>query len=555
MARLSILLAALLLQSNADQNPRGSIEGLVVQESTDKPIARASVELTVVEGARVISRTATSGDDGRFSFTDLPSGEGYQIVVSAPGLRPTAYGQERPYGPWTPITLAPGQHLTDIRIAAHAVTLIGGKVLDSAGQPAIGASVVAMKPAHTNKRRELQQTASTVTNLRGEYRFTNLPPGPYYIRVSPRNEGASGNLFTNPALDDRNVIAGRTSVKKETEGYPTVYYPGVPIEAAKVLFLEDSQVLDGIDVTITKSDTSRVRGTVTNEATGRRIAVAQVSLLPIGSSPDSNWGRFYKTKDGIFDLRAVLPGKYFLNAAVTAGERPLMGRVAVEILGGRTHTFDIRVSPGTDLSGRIVIENQTATPADLSSLSVSLASDSYEPVDGTLSRVQSETPSFSAPVNADGTFTLHGVTPWDYRVNISNSPGAYVKTVSYGGRDVPATALRVEGNAAPFMEIVLATDGGTLDGRLVGESNAQVVLVPETRRRRDLYFAVSSSSTGRFQMNDIPPGRYKIFAWRNVETGAWMDPDFLERYESQGMPVDIQSESHEYAEIPAIPAN
>jgi hypothetical protein len=80
-----------------------------------------------------------------------------------------------------------------------------------------------------------------------------------------------------------------------------------------------------------------------------------------------------------------------------------------------------------------------------------------------------------------------------------------------------------------------------------------VVLVPEARDRRDLYFTVSSSNTGRFQLTNIPPGRYKIFAWQNPAEGAWTDPDYLERYESRGTPVDIQSESSEYIEIHEIP--
>jgi len=56
-----------------------------------------------------------------------------------------------------------------------------------------------------------------------------------------------------------------------------------------------------------KSGTSRVRGTVTNNGTGKRVSAVQVSLLPIGSSPDSNWSRFFESKDGTFDLRTVLP--------------------------------------------------------------------------------------------------------------------------------------------------------------------------------------------------------------------------------------------------------
>ena len=553
MTRLSILLATLLLPAVFFQNTRASIEGTVVQDSTGKPLANASIELTVVEGARVVSRKATSGRDGRFSFRDLAPGEGYQLVVTGTGLLPAAYGQERSYGPWKPIALAPGEQLSDLRIAVHAISQISGKVLDSVGKVQVGASVFALQPTYVNGRRELQRAANTVTNLRGEYRFTSLPAGCYYIRVSPQNDGVADSLFTNPALRDRSASTIRATSITEAEGYATVYYPGVHLESAKAIALEDSQGVDGLDITVTRSRTSRVRGTVTNNTTGRRVAAARVSLLPAGSSPDSNWGRFHESKDGTFDLRGVLPGMYFLNAVTMTGGRQLAGRVVVDILGGDTRTFDVRIAPGTDISGRILVDDPNVTAPDLSKVSLSLVSNSLQPVDGTLARTRSNLPSSTAAVTADGTFTIPGVMPWDYRVNVSGIPGAYVKSVRYGDLDALASELRVEGSTEQSMEIVLAVDGGRLDGRLLQGNIARVVLVPEARDRRDLYAAVFSSNTGRFQLTDIPPGRYKIFAWQNPDDGAWTDPDFLERYESRGTPVEIRSESSEYAEIEVIP--
>lgn len=554
MTRLGILVTALLLQTAISQNTRASIEGVVVLDSTGKPVAKALVELTVVEGPKVLSRTATTGEDGRFAFADLRPGEGYQIVVTGAGIWPTAYGQQRSYGPWTPITLAPGQHLTDVRIAAIAITQISGRILDSSGKAQIGASVLALRPTYVEGRRELQRVSSTVTNLRGEYHFTNLQPGRYYVRVSPRND-ASEALFTNPALYDRSAPGSRASVR-ETEGYRTVYYPGVPIESAKVILLGDAQVLKDLDITVTKVDTSRVRGAVISGALSRRATAAQIALLPAGSSPDSNWGRFFNSRDGTFDLRAVQPGRYFLSAVVMETDRTLTGRMAVEVRSGEAHNFNLRVAPGVDIAGRIVMDDRNApTTPDLSILSIHLGSDSLEPIDGTLSRARSKLPSSMAAASPDGTFVLHDVMPWDYRVNLSGLRGAYIKAVRQGNTDVLANGLRVEESAGQPLEIVLATDGGRLDGRVPDAQNAKVVLAPEARGRRDLYITASLSSTGRFQISNIPPGRYKLFAWQNPAEGSWTDPDFLERYENRGTPVDIQSEGSEYVEIRVIPVN
>ena len=60
--RLAIFLVALLLQT-----PRASIEGAVVYLSSGEPATGAEVELTGVEGGRVISRTVKVSASGTFS--------------------------------------------------------------------------------------------------------------------------------------------------------------------------------------------------------------------------------------------------------------------------------------------------------------------------------------------------------------------------------------------------------------------------------------------------------------------------------------------------------
>ena len=564
MTRFAILLSALLLQAPPFQNTRASIEGVVVHNSTARPVARASVELMVIEGPRVVSRTVTTREDGTFAFTNLPPASGYQIVVRGEGFWPTAFGQQYSRGPWTPINLKPGERLTNLRVVVPAVSRISGRVLDSLGKVQAGASVHAMRASYTEGRRELVSVANTVTSMRGEYRFGSLNPGRYYIRVSPINVAPVALLFTNPAMYDRTDPLRRDGAR-ETEGYRTVYYPDSPVELAKPILLAPSQALDEVDIIVTKSETSRVRGTVTNEATGKRAAAAEIYLLPVGSSPDSNWSRYFESRDGTFDLRAVQPGMYFLNALamdndlLTAGRGTgkVAGRVVVEVRSGETHNFDVRVSPGADITGRIVIDDSTVTP-DFSALTVNLASSTVEPIDGTLSRFRTDPLTAMAPVNSDGTFRLTGVTPWDYRLSLLGLRGGYIKSVRRGESDILANGLRVDGKAGSTMEIVLATDSGRLDGRVLDAdrrevASARVVLVPDTRSRHDLYITATTTNTGRFQASVIPPGRYRAFAWNDVPGGAWLDPDFLAVHENRGTPVEIQSEASEYLELTLIP--
>ena len=74
---------------------------------------------------------------------------------------------------------------------------------------------------------------------------------------------------------------------------------------------------------------------------------------------DSNWSRFYTSRDGTFDFRAVQPGMYFLNAAVPGADRVLAGRRIVEIREGDNAMVDVRVSPASDIVGHFLVEDRS----------------------------------------------------------------------------------------------------------------------------------------------------------------------------------------------------
>jgi protocatechuate 3,4-dioxygenase beta subunit len=86
-------------------------------------------------------------------------------------------------------------------------------------------------------------------------------------------------------------------------------------------------------------------------------------------------------------------------------------------------------------------------------------------------------------------------------------------------------------------------------------ANRTVVLVPDIRLRprTDLYKVVSTDSTGQFRMQGVTPGAYKLFAWDNVETGAWENPAFISAYEQAGRPVHVYEGASESLQLQVIP--
>jgi hypothetical protein len=164
-----------------------------------------------------------------------------------------------------------------------------------------------------------------------------------------------------------------------------------------------------------------------------------------------------------------------------------------------------------------------------------------------------------------------GVGPGDYRVSVLpmlNQTGAdipdptgarlsaYVKSIRLGNADVLAGGLHLWGPPTAALEIVVAWNGGAIEGRVVddrrgGVANAVVVLAPDAanRQRRDLYKTARTDAGGRFQLNALAPGDYSLFAWDDVEPGAWLSADYMRSYESRGRFVRVGENGNETVEL------
>ena len=88
------------------------------------------------------------------------------------------------------------------------------------------------------------------------------------------------------------------------------------------------------------------------------------------------------------------------------------------------------------------------------------------------------------------------------------------------------------------------------DGRPV--ASATVVLAPERRRRIDLFRNVTTDQYGRFLIQGIAPGKYRLFAFDDVESGAWRDPDFLAEWEDAAEEIELEEGGREAVELELI---
>jgi hypothetical protein len=128
-----------------------------------------------------------------------------------------------------------------------------------------------------------------------------------------------------------------------------------------------------------------------------------------------------------------------------------------------------------------------------------------------------------------------------------------------GSADVLDGGLHITGIPRDPLEIVIGADAGRLTGTVVNTrqeplANIKVAVVPGApdRHRNDLYKSATTDQSGRFRIQGLAAGSYIVFAWEEVEDGAWQDPDFIRGYESRGMSIRIRDGADESVTLTVI---
>jgi hypothetical protein len=589
LALVPLLLLCGVTRGAAQQRGTASLRGMVISgDDGQTPIRRAIVTITGPGIARNLS--TVTDDGGAFSFVNLAAGR-YELTASKVAYLTSAYGAVRPGKPGTPIVLANGATISDLRLALRRGAVVTGVLRDLNGVPApnVQIAVVRAAEAQSAARFSASMDGSLLTDDRGIYRAYGLAPGEYVVAASglvPRTAtlARTSDALVDAALGalDARTRMGRAAVPSAALAEPLtfgpVFYPGTSApEGATRIRLGYGEIKEGVDFTYAPIANHRVAGRVVM-ADGTPLPPVQLSLraigpsLPVvsvanlfGSTPDAN---------GEFSYSNVGPGRYVVVAKQTGlapvdetrpvapladpdigpGSVILMGTTEVTVTGADQLGVTVTMRPSAAVKGQVRFEDTDGLPAGVAdSLSVTLrparvAASALTPALAAQALLPDPTPG---PLRSDGTFLVANVAPGRYTVTTSmpESSEWWLRSAIVGGRDALDQPLDVLPDAPPSGEAVL-----TFSKRRSGLTGALqtpggrpapdyvVVVMPADRALWESPRRVQSAkpgSDGRFAFRQLPPGEYLIAALTDVEDGDLLDVSMLEAIASAGVAVRV----------------
>jgi len=562
-------------QQQRDNAPRpagtASIAGSVFLIGEPKlPARKARVTITNLAQS-MPGQTATTDENGAFSFTGLPAGR-FEIQAVKPGYLRAGYGASRPERAGTAVVVTDGQAVAGLTLTMARGGVITGTVRDQRGRPAANLRVRVLKIGYRSLTGERtvgtpSAGASVMTDDRGIYRAYGLPPGSYLVLadLDALSTHGMGSLETDirvPSSGElqRLMQAARAGATTSTSpappaalatrmNYAPVFHPGVTdiAAAATILLRLGEEQSSGVDIAIQLSPTAVVRGTV-RDPTGQLPSMPSalsLSLVPAGPYVEMLAGagiRGFSTPvgaDGAFTFKGVPPGQYTIKTQLGRGGRgspyELQKWARADItVNGADLDVSLELRPGVAIAGRVVFEGtKPPDPTDLQKLSFRLLA---------LGSGGQLLSTAGGQVDGEGHFMFPAVVPDVYQFAYAwTAPAAADRWALKGsilnGKDAYEVPLAITPDDKLEWTVTFSDTPTTLTGvfqdragraatdyYLLVFSKDRARWMPGSRRIRSL----RPASDGSFIVKGLPAGEYFLAALTDLESGEWNDPALLE---------------------------
>jgi hypothetical protein len=174
-----------------------------------------------------------------------------------------------------------------------------------------------------------------------------------------------------------------------------------------------------------------------------------------------------------------------------------------------------------------------------------------------------------AEPQSDGTFAIYDLTEDLYTIKVANLAGKdggyYLKSLRLNGVDAAGRELDLTAGPAADIELTLGAAVGSIEGTVVRAEESPehhappepaelaVVLIPEKVASGDTQpVEAYLDPSDRFQVADLEPGSYRVFAVPRYDKGLWQNPDFVRQIAGRGVAAEVAEKATVQVDVHAV---
>jgi hypothetical protein len=165
---------------------------------------------------------------------------------------------------------------------------------------------------------------------------------------------------------------------------------------------------------------------------------------------------------------------------------------------------------------------------------------------------------------ADGNFQIRSVPMDVCHLDFRSQPpaGYYVKSIRFGDREIKDDVIDLSNGADAPLNIVLASGGGAIDGKVqtadgqpAAGTEVTVARSDEYAGRSDLLKHATTDAAGNFHIKDLAPGDYRVYAWEIDLDQSPRSAEFRNLFNGKSAAVTVGPNSKNSVQVNVIMAD
>jgi hypothetical protein len=467
-----------------------TIAGTVVNDATGEPIRKAQVSIFGAVGGR--PPVAVTDASGAFAFHKLPAGT-FTVQSAKDGFdqeREMILGDNQKQ-----VTVVADQNATGIELRLAPMGAISGRLIDEVGDAAPYCQVSAVNADPPQQQRSVSQTDD-----RGEYRLNNLPAGRYLVYQHCHQTLAAPHPFME-----------RGDPRTPALAWIPGFYGGADAGAgASAINVHEGEEVHGVDFHLKTANAFTVQIAVAPDDPAIDLRRVNVRLVPRDSTlPSITQYGVGRAENGPYRAAGVIAGSYTAIADFQVAERRWHGEAAVEVGDAPPELVRLPLLAAMTITGDVDSGHSDGAAAATEQVRppgmIALA-----PLDESIGL-----PWVQAQVSSDGSFSIPGVVPGRYRLQV-NGGSSGVQSVTFGGREVSPQGFDIVQGAGGPLHVVVSQKQVQLQVSVSGLDQGHtgwVFLLPKgsTGGVAGMGPPMVSIQTGTVSVN-VPPGEYVVYA-------------------------------------------